>query len=333
MTKRRGRFGDGPFLFTRSAEDFGLMQILVTGSSGFIGRHLLAALASRGDEVVALGRANAVRTAAVPCDLVLATDWTAEGLERALEGRDFDAVIHLAAYGVKPDDRNIELMRDVNVLLPSSIVDLASTRGAVVVAAGSNAEYARAESANMIAEDAPLESSKLYGATKAAGGLLAGASAHFRGLPFAHLRYFNVYGPGEAAYRLLPSVYRALANGARPQLSLGTQVRDFIYVGDVIEATISAMEALRRSPPPRVAFNVCTGEGSTVADAARSLCQQMGAGVHSLGFGEKPMRPDDVPRLVGDPHALASWTGWRAKTKPNDGIAHTLAWLRKDKSE
>lgn len=333
MARRRGRFGDKPVLPTRSVEDVSLMQILVTGSSGFIGRHLLAALASRGDEVVALGRANAVRTVPAPYELVLATDWTAQGLARALDGRDFDAVIHLAAYGVRSDDRNIEQMRDVNVLLPSSIVDLASTRDAVVVAAGSNAEYAAGESANIFAEDAPLESRKLYGASKAAGGLMAGASAHYRGVSFVHLRYFNVYGPGEAAYRLLPSVYRALANGERPHLSLGMQVRDFVYVGDVIEATIGAMEALRRSPPPRVAFNVCTGEGSTVADVARSLCQQMEADVHSLGFGDKPMRPDDVPRLVGDPSALTSWTGWRAKTKLNDGIAHTLAWLRKDNSE
>lgn len=306
------------------------MRFLVTGGSGFIGRSVVKALLERGDTVVAPVRSGA--TAPSGSVAVPVHDWSDDGLTTALSGHNFDVVIHLASYGVAPGDRDPVTMRRVNALLPASIVDLAASRDAVVVTAGSNAEYAAAERDRR--EDSPLESAKLYGATKAAGGLLAASTAVAREAPFAHLRYFNVYGPGEAPHRLLPSVYRGLAAGERVALSTGEQIRDFIHLEDVVAATLHAVDTLRSGKrPPGAAFNVCRGTGESVGTLARMVCRHMGADESLLGFGDLPMRPDDIPRLVGDPEALAGWTGWRAKVDLEAGVESTLSWLRNMKRQ
>ena len=218
---------------------------LVTGASGFVGRHLVRALLDDGVRPTVLARPGSRlpedwsgRVDVVRCD-----DWSEGGLARALEACDFAVVYHLAAYGVHPNDRNAARMEQVNVRLPGSMVRLCADRSAVLVMAGSNAEYAAPAAQTLVDETAPLETTKLYGATKAHGGLLANGLASDAGVPFRLLRLFNVYGAGEAPHRLLPSLVNGLREDRRVPLSAGTQIRDFVHVRDIAHPETEAQAA------------------------------------------------------------------------------------------
>jgi nucleoside-diphosphate-sugar epimerase len=190
---------------------------------------------------------------------------------------------------------------------------------------GSNAEYRAPLAQVPVAEDAALETAKLYGTSKAAGGLFAGALAADLGVAMRLLRLVNTYGPGEAAHRLLPHLVRHLAAPGPVPLSAGTQVRDFVYVGDAVEALRMAGEhILSEARAPNAVWNVCSGRGATVRDFALTTAAALGASAARLRFGEQAMRPDEVPWLVCDGTRIAAELGWRPRHDLGQGIAASL---------
>ena len=303
---------------------------LVTGASGFIGRHLVESLLASGVSVRVLCRSGSQiplhwngRVERLDCD-----DWTAAGVQRAVGAAAFDVLYHLAAYGVHPGDRDARLMTQINTDLGGELVRLCRARGAVMAMAGSSAEYGCPEGRMALTEESPLEDSKIYGASKAAGTLKACAVASELGTSICVLRLFNVYGPGEAAHRLLPVVVAGLAAGRRVALSPGTQMRDFVYVGDVVEALRAASESMRsRAAPLSAIWNVGTGIGHTVREFAQLAAQILGKSNELLGFGDQAMRADEVPYLVASCDRISSELGWSARHSLEDGIKAALSLM------
>lgn len=302
-------------------------RILLTGGTGFIGSRLARQLVNdEGAAVTAVGRHSC---AVAGVDNVLVPQLENSALTRALQGLRFDAVIHLAAAGVHPADRNLDNLISINTLLPAQIVQLAQRHGAgAVVIAGSSAEYLPPQGEAKLKECGPLEYRKLYGSSKAAGGLLALAAATHLGVPTAHLRIFNAYGPGEAPHRLLPSLIHQLERGQRVNLSAGKQVRDFIHVDDVCSGLRESVRALLEGRMVTGPFNLCSGEGHSVEAFARGVADAMQAPHHLLAFGALPMRPDELPHLVGDPSALQAKTGWHAHFGFEQGLRSAVEQSR-----
>jgi nucleoside-diphosphate-sugar epimerase len=305
-------------------------RALVTGASGFIGRHLVDGLIDAKTQVLALVRPGSRLPdqwhGEVTC--IACADWGEAGLRAALASRPFDIAFHLATYGVRPTDRDPGLMLRINVDLPALLVHLCKERGARLVMAGTCSEYQKPADRRPLTEQSPLEVTKLYGSSKAAGGNVASALAGSLGVKLRLLRFFNVYGAGEAPHRLLPSLVAGLGRGERVKLSDGTQVRDFIYVDDVVEACIKAGDDLvSPSRALTAAWNVCTGTGHSVRAFAALVAEAMGERAELLGFGELPMRADDEPYLVGDGERMFRELGWRPKHDLRAGIRAAVAIL------
>jgi nucleoside-diphosphate-sugar epimerase len=166
-----------------------------------------------------------------------------------------------------------------------------------------------------------LETAKIYGASKAAGGIVARALAESLGVKLRLLRFFKVYGEGEAPHRLLPSLVAGLSRGERVPLSDGRQIRDFIHVDDVVQACLAAgNDMVLPSRPLTATWNVCTGIGHSVETFAALVAQTMGKRAELLGFGELPMRADDEPYLVGDGERMFRELGWLPKLDLEAGI-------------
>jgi nucleoside-diphosphate-sugar epimerase len=305
-------------------------RALVTGATGFIGRHLVRGLIEAQTQVVALVRpGNRApehwhgRVTCIACD-----DWSEAGLRAALAPQPFDVAYHLAAYGVRPSDREPRLMLRVNVELPAHIVCLCKERGARLVMAGTLSEYERPPDQTRLTERSPLETAKIYGASKAAGGMVATALAESLGVKLRLLRLFKVYGEGEAPHRLLPSLVAGLARGERVPLSDGTQIRDSIHVEDAVEACIQAGHDMTVPAHAQTAtWNVCTGIGHSVRTFAIQVAQAMDQRAELLGFGDLPMRADDEPYLVGDGGRMSQALGWRPKHDLAAGIRAAVAAL------
>ena len=305
---------------------------LVTGASGFIGVHLVARLLSEGSRVTVLARSSSALPAGWRDRVrVIASDDFSESNLRRLLDTPVEAVFHLAAYGVRPSHRDINEMLRINVQLPAALVRLCAEWRARMVMAGTFSEYRGPSTQDLLLEDSPLEQGKLYGSSKAAGGLMASAIAHSSGVGFRLLRLFKVYGAGEAPHRLLPALVSGLAKRERVAISAGTQILDFVYIDDVIEAMLRA-DAHCREKRGIATWNVATGHGHSVREFSESVARAMNADVSLLGFGAITMRRDDEPWLVGSPDLLRSELGWQPSIGLDEGVRAAVAALNQPQS-
>ena len=305
---------------------------LVTGASGFIGAHLVARLLSEGSRVTVLARPSSVLPAEwLDHVRVVASDDFSESNLRRLIDKPIEAVFHLAAYGVKPNHRDIGEILRINVELPATLVRLCAEWRAHMVMAGTFSEYRSPSTRELLSEDSQLEQRKLYGSSKAAGGLMASAIAQGDGTAFRLLRLFKVYGAGEAPHRLLPALASGLARRQRVAISAGTQVLDFVYIDDVVEAMLRA-DAHCREKGGIATWNVATGRPHSVREFAEQVAAAMHADPSLLGFGAIAMRKDDEPWLVGSPDLLRSELGWQPSIRLDEGVRAAVAALRLNRS-
>lgn len=298
--------------------------ILLIGATGFIGRAVHRRLLERGQAVTAVAR----RAGSLPADwLILPDPWTPDSLLARLASRRFDAVVYLAAYGTIGSERDSVSLFRLNLAMADAAVQAAAAAQAkAFVLAGSSAEYAHLSTAKRLPESSPLETRRLYGASKAAAGIWSLALGRSLALPTAVVRLFHVFGNNERDGRLFPALVSGLAAGQRVPLSLGNQIRDFLHVNDAADALIAVMDGLRDDPSDGrwLAVNACTGRGTSIAGFAELVADTMGASPTLLGFGDLPVRPDDSARLVGDPTLMLARFGWRARLSLESGIAQSL---------
>ncbi len=294
-----------------------MMRVLVTGATGFIGRHALEPLARRGFEV------HAVRHSAPPA--AEGVRWhRADLLDRCALGSLMRAVrpshlLHLAWYAVPRDYRtspeNLRWRRAGMELLE----EFASAGGRRAVLAGTCFEYDLGR--GLCAEDAtPLAPATVYAACKNALSEAAFQFARRTGLSLAWARIFYLYGPHEPPARLVPSVILSLMRGERARCTHGLQVRDFLHVEDVA----SALAALLASPVEG-AVNIGSGEPVTIRDMVGRIADEMGAGGR-VDFGAVEPAPTDAPVVLAATARLRDEVGFRPRWPLADGLASTIRW-------
>jgi UDP-glucose 4-epimerase len=189
-----------------------------------------------------------------------------------------------------------------------------------VVRLGSSTEYAASPAP--LAEDAPLRPRGFFGATKAAGSLLLQASAAERGVRAAVLRAFQVYGPGDHPTRLVPVVLSAARTGGTVALPAGVSRRDWVWVGDVVDACVRA--ALAEDLPPGAVVNVGTGVQTGVQDLVEVARRVTGRPI-AAAPGAHPGRDWDTADWVCAPRAARELLGWTPAVDLAEGLARTWA--------
>jgi nucleoside-diphosphate-sugar epimerase len=301
-------------------------SVLLTGTTGFIGRHMAAQLKKAGHHVVSLQRS----TETVPGvdEILVVPEFDVDTVSTKLKNRNFDWLVHLAGYGVRPGDRDAERMFRINVGVTHRLVQEACAWPAkAVFIAGSGSEYDTAAADKPVTEDHPLECSRIYGASKAAGSTRALVTASAHDLPLAVGRIFGVFGPGEPPHRLLPTLFHALGRRERVALSAGTQKRDLLYVDDIIAAALQLIDNVEQTRT-NVVVNVASGVPVTVRSFVEIACEEFGAPKSLLGFGDVPLRSDETMCFSGDPTRLMRLTGWRPLYDLRSGIRRSLEQFR-----
>ncbi len=295
---------------------------LVTGAGGFLGGHLISALRRAGYPVVGWTRTP---TAEAADPGVKFERWPPlAAFTQAIEKLDRPIVYHLAAAADRIPSEPIEQF-DANIQLTANLVHAcANARACAFVYAGSGVEYGPFPAGSQIPESAPLAALDLYGASKAAAGLWAQAVARNAGLGFAWARLFPLYGPGLRPPRLMPMVHAALRANSPMDLTPGSPIRDWVYVGDAADGMVRLGEFAETGG--HGIFNLCTGHGRTTREVATMFARRMGADIALLRFGALPARPNEPPWLVGDPGA-ARKLGWSAHTDFAAGLDATIAAL------
>jgi UDP-glucose 4-epimerase len=295
----------------RAAELSG-RRILVTGGSGFIGRHVVADLQRDGAQVrvVDLQPHPDPQVEIVRGDIV-----KREVLGTALEG-GFDGVVHLAAVtSVLRSMEHPDLTYRTNVAATHLLLEAARAAGVTsLVFASTNAVTGPTE-APAITESAPLQPLTPYGATKAAAEMLMSAYTASYGLRCAAVRLTNVYGPGmQAKDSIVARLMRAVRLGQRFEIyGDGHQVRDYVHALDVTAAMRLALGNPAWSGP----MVIGSGRSLSVLEVVDAVRQVTGA---KIDVQHGPPRAGEMPAVIVDPRR-AQAAGWSPRFSFEEGLA------------
>jgi nucleoside-diphosphate-sugar epimerase len=294
-----------------------MIRVLITGPSGFIGRHCLQRLASERCEIHAVNRAGSGPGG----DRVR---WHMADLREPAQAVALIAAVrpthllHLAweatprRYAQSPE--NMRWLQ-ASLALASRFGD---EGGARFLGAGSSAEYETGH--QRCVEDAtPIRPASIYGKCKAACWLGLGAAAQHHGFAAAWGRVFLPYGAGDPPERLIPSVLAALDDGRPVAATHGRQVRDFIHAADAADLLVRLLFSGESG-----AFNIGTGRPTAIRSVIAYLAERRGGG-HLLRFGAIDPPPGEPPVLVADMSKVAARLGWSAPTPIEAGLDRVLA--------
>jgi len=310
------------------------VRALVLGASGFIGRWVARYLSKSGAELFLGVRDETTAARILPAygihGTVLKLDaWGIFSPEKMLAKVRPAVTFNLIGYGVDRSEQDLDNMHRINAELVGHLSDAVAAcrsqewKGCELVHAGSLAEYGPI-AGNMAEESIPQPSTP-YGKTKLAGtqALAEHCSAsRMRGIT---ARLATVYGPGEHAGRLLPSLIGAVQRGEAPALSAGSQKRDFTYVQDVAEGLLRLGLS---SADPATVVNLATGKLTSVREFAETAAGVLGVPKDRLRFGAVEVRADEeMTRSSVSIERLKGLTGWIPSTTIDQGIQKTVHFL------
>src|SRR6266516_3125689 len=291
------------------------MRAVVTGGAGFIGSNLVDALVARGDEVTIVDNfATGKRDYLNPEAILLEHD-----IREPFE-LEADVVFHLAAQAdVQTSMRQPGYDAAVNFVGTANLLE-AAPGAQVIFASSGGAGYG--ECPEPATEAAPFLPLSPYGIAKKCGEEYLAGWNRIHGTSHVSLRFGNVYGPRQDSGLEGGVVAIFLERMQRGETATifgdGRQERDFVYVGDVVDAL------LRAAALDGGVFNVGSGEATSIGDLY-ARCAEV------AGDGRRPAyaaaRPGDVVRSVLDPSLAGRELGWRATTTLPEGLRRTWDWL------
>jgi nucleoside-diphosphate-sugar epimerase len=313
-------------LLGRSGADLseGRNCVLITGASGFIGRHCLSILAKSDSEVHATSRVQSGHT----------DDRTVWHQVDLLDPQQLTALIakvrpshllHLAWYS---DHSNLYSAPE-NVAWVRASLELlglfVQQGGKRVVMTGTCAEYAEVEGL-CSEETTALAPRSTYGVCKRSLGDLFQAYGGADSFTGAWARLFFLYGPGEHPDRLVASVVRSILSGQPALCSHGGQVRDYLYIEDAADALVRLLDSEFTG-----AVNVSSGKPISLREVILAAARQLD-GEHLVKFGAVSPREYEPPQIVGDAQRLRDELGWSPRFELQSGMERTIRWWREVES-
>lgn len=293
-----------------------MIRVLLTGASGFIGRHCLARLSREDCTIDAVNRTgNGPGNGRVR--------WHAADLRDPGEASRIVAALrptHLLHLAWEATPRRYASSPD-NMRWLTATIAMASAFGATTgvrfVGVGSSAEYANVD--QPCTEDAtPIRPPSIYGKCKAACWLALEAAAQHSGFAAAWGRVFLPYGPGDPPARLIPSVLAALADRRPVETTHGRQLRDFIYAPDAADLLIRLLLSAETG-----AFNIATGRPTAICMVVEYLAARRGL-AELPRFGAIEPASGEPSVLVADMGKVEQRLGWSAPTAIAAGLDRVL---------
>jgi len=319
------------------------MRILVTGSDGFIGSHLVEELVKQGHEVRAFVFYNSFNSWGWldSCDIAVKGKFEIfqgdirdpNGVREAV--KDCDIVIHLAALIAIPFSyHSPDTYVSTNIAGTLNVLQAARDYGVKVIHTSTSEVYGTAEFVP-ITENHPLKGQSPYSATKIAADQLAYSFYTSFDLPVTIIRPFNTYGPRQSSRAVIPTIISQLASG-KQNINLGSvhPTRDFNYVEDTVSGFIAAIHV---SEAYGEVINIGSNFEISIADTVEMISSIMGVKVDII-TDDLRMRPDksEVERLWANNQKAKKLLNW----EPNyggfqgfkRGLENTINWFTNPKN-
>lgn len=330
------------------------MKVLVTGMAGFVGMHVAAALAARGDVVVGIDNLNDYYDPQLKRDRLA---WLAKFNTVRFEPADisdaaammalfkreaFDRVVHLAAQaGVRYSLTNPHAYVASNLAGFVSILEACRhTSVKHLVYASSSSVYGANERLPFSTRDAVDHPVSLYAATKKSNELMAHTYAHLYRLPVTGLRFFTVYGPwGRPDMAPFLFTKKIIDGDAIDIFNHGDMARDFTYIDDCVAGVVRTLDRIATpnttwdanapdpassSAPYRI-YNIGNSNPVPLMTFVAAIEKATGRKAHMI---MKPMQPGDVKRTFADVADLERDIDYCPSTPIEDGMQRFVDWYR-----
>ena len=307
------------------------MKVVVTGGAGFIGSHVVDRLIERGTEVLVVDDLSSGFKENIPsgAEFVEASFASEEGIKKIVSFAP-NAIVHTAAQiSVRKSMEDPSYDADVNVKgILQLLTALGDSKPHFVFLSTGGAMYGDTDDIPTKEDHEPLPES-LYGLHKRFGELYFDFWNRIFGFQYTALRLGNVYGPrqnphGEAGVVAIFS--ERLLNGEECKIfGNGKQTRDFVYVGDVVQAVSLSLDKVESGSPYVGILNIGTG----VEVSVNELFQEMKQAADSSSEVEyADGRPGEQLRSVLDGTSAKEILGWEPKETLASGVARTVEWFR-----
>jgi UDP-glucuronate 4-epimerase len=314
-------------------------RILVTGAAGFIGSHLVEALARRGDEIVGIDNFDGFYPRAMKERNLAEMGQPAGFSFHEQDMLDVDAlrarltpatvIVHLAARaGVRPSLADPVGYAHVNVTGTAAVLEAARRAGVSRIVFGSSSSVYGDSTRVPFREDAvSVEPVSPYAATKRGAELFLRSVAPIYGFQSAALRFFTVYGPRQRPDLAIHSFARRMVEGQVITLfGDGTQARDYTYCDDIVAGVVAALDWTATAPAGMEAFNLGGNRSIPTGAMVDEIAGALGI-TPRIEWG--PMQPGDVQQTAADLTKSGAMLGYAPRTPFPEGIRRFIGWFRK----
>lgn len=301
---------------------------LVTGSTGFIGSCITRELVRQKKHVSVIVRDKrlnwrlhdiASKLDIYECDLL------SKSLDTVIARIMPTYIFHLASYGSLPSENIITQMIDVNIRGTINLINVIKKhRFKLFINTGSSSEYG-IKSRKMKESDIIVPVND-YGVTKAAATLFCQKEAIRNNLPIITFRLFSPYGYFEDKSRLIPSVIVSALKNQSIELSFPNNVRDFIFIEDVVDAYIKATES--KSNPGEI-FNIGTGKQHKISDVVNLVLQITNSNSKIVwGKAKKQTRQIEPKKWEANISKVKIILNWKPEYGLRNGLLKTVEWFK-----
>ena len=307
-------------------------RFLITGGAGLMGSHITDRLLEKGaSEIILLD--NFVRGSLHNIEKALEDERVrlVKGDIRDLDllrelSTDVDGVFHMAALRITACAENTSEAMDVMLVGTHNVIQTAvEKKVGKLVYASSASVYGLADVFPTSESHHAFNNRTLYGTAKMAGEGMARSFADMYGLKYTALRYFNVYGPrmdihGKYTEVLIRWLEKIGAGESPVIFGDGSQTMDLVYIDDVTDANIMAME----SEITDEVFNVASGTETSLLELLQIVLKVTGSHLKPVFMPARSVNP--VPRRLADTQKAENLLGFKAKVTLEEGVRRLIAW-------
>lgn len=302
-----------------------IKTILLTGATGFLGSHLLEALLKQHYKVVILKRStsNTWRIEHL-LDQVISYDVDTQPLEMAFEQQNIDLVIHMATLYRKFDHgKEVSEMIQSNITFPTELLEI-SLRKSVKAFFNTGTFFEYDCSIQPINESTSLKPFNLYAKTKIAFESILKTSSE--NIAINTFRLFSPYGEKDN-HKLILSIIKKILSGESLELSEGLQKIDLVYIDDIVNAYLKAIERLEQQniATEYQVFNIGSGYALSIRDIVSILEELLEQPIQKK-WGEKSKF--EIPLAYADINKAQQVLGWFPQTNIKDGLYKTLNFYK-----